>query len=150
MNSEFYVDLLMAEWGLEKHSRRIQTCMRRVLGELTPQTLLVLRREPRLQVVVHPEEGCSVWAYFPIHKNRFIVRHVIHLGIQVRPTVRVLLVISEARFYKQPLKLTRDQLRDHLGHVLLYLRSPKAQNDCRNAGKEWRRSCHCKSARKAA
>jgi len=31
-------------------------------------------------------------------------------------------------------------LRDHFGHVLLYLRSPKAPNDCPDAMNEWRRN----------
>jgi hypothetical protein len=42
-------------------------------------------------------------------------------GIQVRPTTRVLLLISEPRVHKQSLKLTQEQLRDHLGHASLYL-----------------------------
>jgi hypothetical protein len=50
-----------------------------------------------------------------------IVRHVSQRGIQVRPTTRVLLLISEPQVHKQPLKLTQEQLRDHLGHASLYL-----------------------------
>ena len=33
-----------------------------------------------------------------------------------------------------------NHLRDHsLGHVLLYLRKPRASNECRDALKEWRK-----------
>jgi hypothetical protein len=54
--------------------------VRRLLEELAVETQLFLRREPRLQVAVHSGEGLSewfsVWAYFPIHRNRTIVRDV--------------------------------------------------------------------------
>jgi hypothetical protein len=33
---------------------------------------------------------------------------------------------------------TKDDLRHHLGHVLLYLGNPKAQNECEDAGSQWK------------
>jgi len=48
--------------------------------------------------------------------------------------------MSIAGFAKEPVEALEACLRDHLGHVLLYLRSPKAKNDCLAAMKEWRRN----------
>ena len=135
-DSVSYVDLLMAEWGLQRYSHRLQTCMRRVLRELTPESQLVLRREPKLQVEVVPESTESVWAYFPVHRRRFIVTR---LKLKLKPTARVLLVISE-KHTDSDIQFT-DYLRDHLGHVLLYLRSPRSRNERQDAGREWLMSC---------
>jgi hypothetical protein len=117
-----------------KQSRRMQTCVRRVLTELTSETLLTLK-DPKLQVMVLPEANFSVWAYFPIHRNRLIARR-----LRPKPQTRVLLVLSTAAFGKEPVKMLEDCLKDHFGHVLLYLRSPKARNECADAQGEWRRS----------
>jgi hypothetical protein len=57
-----------------------------------------------------------------------------------RPDARILLELNPERIEGQSMKQTREELRDHLGHTLLYLRSPKAKNDCMNALLEWRRS----------
>jgi hypothetical protein len=130
-----YADILIAEWGIGKCSPRVQTRMRRVLGELSPGAQMVLRRNPKLQVVAVSETGFSVWAYFPAHRKRQIVRD---LQIELRPTARVLLVICETLIEQQPARLTDAQLRDHLGHTLLYLRSPKSRNECADASREWR------------
>ena len=85
--------------------------------------------------MVQPDYGFSVWAYFPIDRNRRITRE-----LKPKSETRVLLVFSAAGFEKSKRKFFEDCLRDHLGHVLLYLRSPKACNDCPDAMKEWRRS----------
>jgi hypothetical protein len=55
-----------------------------------------------------------------------------------RSDTRVLLVFR-GDFESESAKTFEDHLRDHLGHVLLYLREPKANNDCAAATKEWRR-----------
>jgi hypothetical protein len=99
-----YADLLLAEWGIETRSLAVRTCMRRVLGELATETLLVLRRNPKLQVAVLPEAVFSVWAYFPAHRKRRIVRH---LNIELKPTARVLLVIGEKQIDQQAAKIDR-------------------------------------------
>jgi hypothetical protein len=57
-----------------------------------------------------------------------------------RSATRVLLVFGVANFERDKRKHFEDCLRDHLGHVLLYLRDPKANNHCPGAMKEWRRS----------
>jgi hypothetical protein len=77
----------------------------------------------------------SVWAYFPVHRRRLVARN-----IRLNPATRVLLVLSKPEIEKQPLRLTRDQLRDHLGHTLLYLRSPRSRNECKDAMREWNRA----------
>jgi hypothetical protein len=55
-----------------------------------------------------------------------------------RSDTRVLLVFGTASFERDKRKFFEECLRDHLGHVLLYLRSPKANNCCPEAMKEWR------------
>jgi hypothetical protein len=125
------VDVRMAEWQMGEQSRRIQQSVRRVLSELSGESLLFLR-DSRLEVMVLPETMHSTWAYFPIHRRRWISRK-----LQPKPQTRVLLVIGTAGFAKETFE---GYLRDHLGHTLLYLRSPKAWNDCKAAWKEWRSS----------
>jgi hypothetical protein len=124
----------MEEWGLVTQTPRLRNCMRRVLGELHISTLIALRREPKLEVIVAPD-GYSVWAYFPIHRGRLISRE-----LHPKPETKVLLVFGVATLEKEPVRQFEAEIRDHLGHVLLYLRSPKAKNDCPDAMKEWRRS----------
>jgi hypothetical protein len=128
-----YVDLLMQEWRMGEASRIVQACVRQVLEELDGTAQLSLRREPKLEVMVLPESGHSVWAYFPIHRRRTIARQC-----KPKSATRVLLVLSEKRFQAQPPKVSMTELRDHLGHVLLYLRSPMARNECVDAEREWR------------
>jgi hypothetical protein len=129
---EAYVDLLMLEWRMGEASRRVQTCVRQVLRELDASAQLTLR-EPKLEVIVLPEALFSVWAYFPIHRRRRIAQQY-----KPKSATRVLLVLSEKGFHEQPLKRSIAELQDHLGHTLLYLRDPKARNDCVDAQREWR------------
>jgi hypothetical protein len=108
------MDCRMREWGVEKQPRRIQRSVRRVLSELHPSALYILK-DPRLEVMVLPEgEGFSVWAYFPVHRRRWIARQ-----LRPKPQTRVLLVIN-AGHEREPAKTFEDDLRDHLGHTLLY------------------------------
>jgi hypothetical protein len=100
---------------------------------LSPEALLSLKRAPKLEVMVLPEAGYSVWAYFPVHRRRGIAQE-----LRPKPATRLLLVLSEKHFQEQPVKLSENHLRDHLGHMLLYLRSPKAPNECSDALREWR------------
>lgn len=148
------VDLRMDEWGIGKQSRRFQSSVRKVLSELKPQALLALK-DSRLEVTVVPDDGLSVWAYFPIHVKNYthlcmgpdyrllIAREVLR---ESKPRTRVLLVFSAAGFAGEPAEMFEDYLRDHLGHALLYLRSPKAPNDCPDAQREWRMSIEPKGA----
>jgi hypothetical protein len=137
--NKFYVDVRMKEWGMDEQARRIQTSVRRVLSELDAEALLSLK-DPRLEVVVMPDVGLpgaelSVWASFPVHRRRIISRE---LG--PKPQTRVLLVFYPPSIKKHPRGFFEDYLRDALGHVLLYLRSPRAHNGCPDAMREWRRS----------
>jgi hypothetical protein len=128
-----YVELLIDEWRIPESPRRLRSCLRRVLRELEVEALLTLGREPRLEVIVCPEDGLGVWAYFPIHRRRLIAQQC-----KPRPATRGLLVFNVPVIAKQPTTVTEDQMRDHLGHMLLYLRSPKARNECIDAQREWR------------
>jgi hypothetical protein len=137
MRSSSYVDLLVAEWGIDKHSPKVQTCMRRILSELIAESQLILRLNPKLQVVVLPEAAYSVWAYFPIHQKRTIVRH---FNIRLKHKAGVLLLLSEKHIQEQSARKTNTELRHHLGHTLLYLRSPRRPNECQDADREWQES----------
>jgi hypothetical protein len=132
---DFYVDLLMREWRLDEQSEVFQARVRLVLRELVAGCQLILRREPRLEVMVLPDSRDSVWAYFPIHRRRRIARE-----LQAKPETRVLLLFDAKKFTQE--HAAEDYLRDHLGHTLLFLRSPKAWNDCDAAWKEWLASVH--------
>jgi hypothetical protein len=129
-----YSDILPDEWGVKQGLR---ARIRRVLRELVPEAQLLLMHHPALQVTVRPQASAvfSVWAYFPVHKCRRIVRQLADEGISARPSTRVLLVISEKLFGADV-----GNLRDHLGHVLLYLRHPRAKNDRAAASREWNAS----------
>ena len=126
-----YLDMLLDEWGVNEHSPGFKARIRGVLGELCTSAHLLLRATS-LQVVIRPEAAFSVWAYFPAHKLRAIVRRLAEDGFSLRADTRVLLVISE--------KLSDEDaeyMRDHIGHVLLYLQRPRAKNDCEAASREW-------------
>lgn len=131
-----YVDMLLAEWGMDGLSPSITAEVRRVLRELSAESLLRLR-DPRLQVVIHPAAGFSVWAFFPVHCRRTIVKELAAEGVLMRPTTRVLLLIGAGTPDEDEGGLA-DYLRDHLGHTLLYLRHPRAKNECEDALREWR------------
>ena len=128
-----YVDFRMHEWRMGEQSHRLQTCVRKALRELCPEALLFLK-DPRFEVMVLPEADFSVWAYFPVHRGRLLAQK-----FKPKPRTRVLLVFSAADFEKEPEKQFKVHLRDHLGHVLLYLRDPKARNTCADAQREWRK-----------
>ena len=121
-----YVDFRMREWGMDGQPRRIQTIVRRVLNEMEPAALLFLK-DPRFEVMVLPGEHFAVWPYFTINRRRCIVKEAVALGLPPKDETRVLLVLGARSFEKEPVELLADYLRDGLGHVLLYLRAPKAR-----------------------
>jgi hypothetical protein len=162
-----YVELLIDEWCIPEQQRRLRACLGRVLAELEAGALLTLRREPKLVVMVCRDltsEVDHIWAYFPMHPrlqtpklripergteaelasalraatDDVYRRRLIAQQYKPKPTTRVLLVFSEPMIAKQPASVTEDQMRDHLGHTLLYLRSPKARNECADSLREWR------------
>ena len=130
------VGLRMREWGMDGQPQCLRTSVRRVLNELDTEALLRLQ-DPRFEVVVRPEPDFSVWAYFPIHGRRLIARQ-----LRPRRQTRVMLVFSLGGLAHDSAESFEECLRDHLGHSLLYLRDPKAWNDCAAARKEWRSSVH--------
>jgi hypothetical protein len=159
-----YADFRMREWGMDTQPRRAQSCVRRVLNELSAEALLRLK-DQRLQVLVSPTTFYDTWAYFPMHsKNHFSGSQECRLIMEplALPKTRVLLVLGTNFTRKAMLAATvvlppdtttsssdfEGYLRHHLGHVLLYLRDPEAQNDCPDARKEWRRSIIKKAAKK--
>jgi hypothetical protein len=135
-----YVEFLIDEWRIPEQPRRLRACLRRVLTELVVEALLVLRREPKLQVMVCRDlssEVDHVWAYFPMHpglqtpklrlpergtvaelasavraaNDDVYRRRLIAQQCKPKPTTRVLLVFSEPMIAKQPASDTEDQVR---------------------------------------
>jgi hypothetical protein len=131
--AQSYVDFRMQEWGMEAASKRFQRILRRVLNELYPGSLVLLK-DPRLEVrVVSDPVEATAWAYFPVHRRRLIAQE-----LKPKAQTRVLLVLNGLHFEDYRVAYVMDCFRDALGHVLLYLRSPKAQNECSDAMREWR------------
>ena len=134
-----YADHLIQEWGIPAQSP-ILASVHRVLNEMSAEAQLSLR-DRRLEVMVLPKgtPGLwdSVWAFFPVHRRRRIAQI-----LRPRPETRVLLVISIADAECEPPEAFEVYLRDHLGHALLYLRDPKAPNECSDADREWQESVH--------
>ncbi len=137
--SDFYVNLLIEEWGLKSQSAKFQREVKRVLMELHPEIHLFLRNHPKLQVEISKGGPEGVWAYFPVHSRRWVARR-----FKLKPTTRVLLVLTSQMFDERTRKRTgfdaTHHLRDHLGHTLLYLRQPKARNHCADAMREWKQN----------
>lgn len=117
-------------WDLERYPG-ICTWVECILQNMTPKSVHALH-DPRLQVVVIPEDSHAAWAYFPIHRQHSIVRRY---GIRLRRSARVLLVISAAHVGGQSLGETFGDLAHHFGHVLAFLRNPARIHDCADANK---------------
>jgi hypothetical protein len=175
-----YVDFRLQEWRMDEQSPRLQASVRRVLNELDAEALLRLKDPKLEVEVVAAEENHSIWAYFPVRRltaskeqplakiretiaglplplserNREramrLFGQLIVQVLQPKPRTRVLLVFSTACAESEPRRAFEQQLRDHLGHVLLYLREPKANNDCTAAMKEWRMSVRAPAKKAAA
>jgi len=105
----------------------------KVLAELRPEGLRILR-DRRLQIEVRYHDCDIVRAYFPMHRRRWIAKYV-----NVRPTTRVLLVISEEAADKDMDELLERELRIHLGHTLIYLQNARWPNECADAEREWKK-----------
>jgi hypothetical protein len=129
-----YVDFRMDDWRMGEQSPRMQGVIRQALGELDAEALLLLK-DQRLEVMVSEGTHLAAWAFFPIHRRRIVARE-----LHPKPQTRILLVLSPSRFERLSSKELIGYLRDQFGHILLYLRSPRANNDCHEAMKEWRRN----------
>lgn len=121
--------------GVQTSSKKTGTCLRRVLRELVGAGLLYLR-DPRLQVAVLSQSVGSgeVWAYFPVHRRRWITSHV-----ELKSTTRILLVICASGVESRACRETEEELRHHTGHVLRYLAHPTLSNECKDADREWKK-----------
>jgi hypothetical protein len=141
MKTSPYVDFLMVEWGLERCSRSIQQCMRWVLRCYPADTLLSLRREPRLQVEVFSRVPETVWAYFPIRPGQGEVNLQLKWFVQsgrlrLKDEAEILLLLGARLRHGETAEDCEGQILHHLGHVLLYLRSPESPNECADARRE--------------
>ena len=121
------------EFGLRLGGQRVKRA-------LAKQGLAPLQRD---WVLAQPQSGgvlVGVWAYFPMHRNRQFTTTATRISevIDVRYTTRVLLVLSGKVISSRARSETMAELRDHLGHTLLYLSHPRARNDCPDAMREWR------------
>ena len=121
MTATVNVDLLMEEWCLQESSVKVQGSVRKVLSELSAGAQQRLRKT-KLQIIAVPSADKGVWAYFPIYGRRRVAHKMRH---KLRPTTQVLLVLSESHFEEPWRERSEGELRERLGHVLLYLRSPK-------------------------
>jgi hypothetical protein len=138
---------VLDEWGIERCSSRLQSCVRLALTRLSSEALLRLRGDSRLQVEAVRLNPESIWAYFPVRSGECGDRPV---NLQLEPLVRVnglkikkrtailLLLRTRVGRGEKDSALVGDILH-HLGHVLLYLRNPKRRNDCCDARQEVRR-----------
>ena len=133
-----HAETLMHQWGLNESTVKVQGSIRNVLSALTSAAQRRLMKAKSLQVIAVPSADRAVWAYFPVYGRRRIAHKVRHV---LRPTTRVLLVMSEMHFEEPWRETSESKLRHHLGHVFLYLRKPSARNECREATNEWVRNC---------
>ena len=121
----------MNDWHMGEQSSHIQSCVRKVLSELSDGACFRLRDEG-LEVKVVPKDGIGVWAYFPMNRRRLIARE-----FNSKAETRVLLMLRAPNCQKESAEALEGLLRHHLGHALLHLRDPKARNGCLAAEKEW-------------
>jgi hypothetical protein len=134
MDDKTAVESVIVRWLGVERAKSLRRLLRKVLGEVKPDALLALN-DTRLQVIAQQDAYHSVWAYFPMHRKRRIARE-----LKPRDSTRVLLVFGIDKIKQAGVGETADYLRDHIGHCLLYLRSPKAENICANAMAEWHAS----------
>lgn len=127
-----YVEFRAREWSLDQQPRPLQRAVRRVLNELCAEGLFCLK-DQRFEVIFTTEKSAfAAWSYFPMYSRRHAAKEY-----RPRPQTRVLLVIAVETFKRTTGAFFADCLRDALGHALLYLRSPKARNECKDAMREW-------------
>jgi hypothetical protein len=105
--------------GVQPLSQKVATCLRQVLGELSGESLLLLR-DPRVQIEVSPRHQR------PSVQTRILdPRRLILSGVELKPGARILLLISEPEVRRRPRRETEHRLRHFLGLVLPYLHHPR-------------------------
>ena len=115
----------------------VEDCFETVLLELKLVGKAALL-DRRLQIEVShsncPRYKTPVWAYFPMYRRRRMAKEV-----SLEPGTKVLLVFYHPDIVARAEEYILKLLRHQLGHVLLYLQSPKAKNDCPAADEEWKK-----------
>lgn len=74
------------------------------------------------------ESDSTCWPYFPIGNHRQIVKDLKKQGFQIPKEVKVVVEIGMN-------EKIEEYILDCLGHVTLYLLSPRASNECEDAEK---------------
>ena len=120
-------------WKLETDRPKVVKYLERILHGMETWTISILS-DPRLQVAAIPRS--MIWAYFPVHKRRWIVRQ---LPYSIDSRVRVLLVVGEDSVMDQPKRRTMAELAHHFGHALCYLRDPRRIHTCADANRTARK-----------
>lgn len=72
------------------------------------------------------ESSVTCWPYFPIGNHRLIVKDLKKQGFQIPKEIKVVVEIGMN-------EKIEEYILDCLGHVILYLLSPKASNECEDA-----------------
>jgi hypothetical protein len=148
---ERYIGPLLSAWRIHDQSERFQQRVLKVLQELNAKALLSLV-DARLEVRVHPDSGLNVWAFYPFCRGLYNARHFSMSPVPlVRPNILTILLLqfNAREFEKQAAQQSHIDLRKHLGHALLFLRSPDAPNQDSDARREWQ-ACVREPAKKKA
>jgi hypothetical protein len=125
----------MNGWTEDYSFPAIEECFESVVDELGILAQVALL-DPRLQIEVVPgsNEKFSALALFPITQHRWITEYV-----HVHAETEVLLVLSQPDIERLPKRAVTEHLKHELGHVLLYLRDPEANDECSAGDEEWER-----------
>ena len=126
--------------GRIEHKRiRLSIRKRFRLGQIDPlpeagmQQLCIARPKARISTLA-AILGHGVRAHFPVNR-----RHAYARLFPPKAETRVMLLFSAPDVEREPVEQFQDSLRECLGHVMIYLQSPKARNKRPDARKEWRR-----------
>jgi hypothetical protein len=148
---ERYIAPLLSAWRIQDQSERFQQRVLKVLQELGAEPLLSLV-DPRFEVRILPDQGLSVWCFYPFYKTLYNARRFEMAPVPlVKPNLLtvVLLQFNSREFEKQDAARSLMDLRKHFGHALLWLRSPAAPNEDSDAKREWQ-ACVREPAKKKA
>lgn len=114
-------------WNLNTDSR-LRKCVERVLRSMEISSVYILRT-PELQVAVVPKG--MIWAYFPVHKHRWIIRRS---AVRLRSGAKALFVLTEQGLFRpMSQKEIRRDVAHHIGHLLCYLQRPGWIHECPDA-----------------
>ena len=115
------------QWRLNAASPRLIEYVEHILQSMEVEAFNSLQTT-KFQIAVVPSG--IIWAYFPVHKNREVVKA--H-QIELQSETEVLLVIGEDSIASSAPRTAYSELAHHFGHVLCYLRKPEWVHDCLDA-----------------